>query len=46
MILDTNGLRPNENYTIGCELYNEINIQETKTTAMAKVNTLNTHQQL
>jgi len=38
LILDTKGLIPDKNYTIGCELYNDIIYPGKKTTAMAKVN--------
>jgi len=38
LILDTKGLTRGNNYTIGCELHNDIVFLEKKTTAMAKVN--------
>jgi len=38
LVLDTKGLTRGNNYTIGCELHNDILFVEKKTTAMAKVN--------
>jgi len=43
LILDTKELTRGNNYTIGCELHNDIVFVEKKTTAMAKVNLIGLH---
>lgn len=40
LILDTKGLSRGKNYTIGCELFNEMGIMEKKSIAISKVNTM------
>lgn len=37
LIIDTKDLSLDKNYTVGCELYNEITTQDKKPLAMAKV---------